>query len=182
MATASFSNSLKIFGDIYQSTKFKFTYKNRMDCQIYPSFLTMWHYFIMIRYNGETKKFLDDIFNVLNISFNIGKDIYKIIIDFCEISLENINPKTNILKTLYATNEAHTTREYAYCIVSDRYNKWYSARSDSNSIENYSPMILFEFSIPILISEYSLKSANDCPYRDPYHWYLFGCFGDKIIM
>ena len=178
-------STLSVFGDIYQSTNFKFTYNSRADCVLYPSCFTIWQEIIKTRYDGRVQKFLDEIYNVFNKAYNdidVDKDTFNIIIQFCEsevalTSIDNMT-KSNILSTLYCTNEAHEGREWSYRVLSPNHKKWYAANKDM--IENYSPMLLFEFIIPVTILEYSLKSANDCPFRDPYHWYLFGIFGDEL--
>eukprot|EP00483_Globobulimina_turgida_P007046 UN07060 len=173
---------VQTFGDVHPYTAFKFAYDSVIWRSIQPSLLTMWHYFVMLRYDGNSTQFLDEIYAVLNglyVGIIASKDLFDIIISFCECeSWETFTLKHNVLRTLFATSEAHTDREFAYCVLQNECTKWYSAWNDS--VETRSPMLLFEFVIPISILQYSLKSANDCPHRDPYHWYLFGVFGEEI--
>eukprot|EP01084_Bolivina_argentea_P084700 153139_1 len=173
------------FGDIHQYTTFKFKYESSaITANVHASLLTMWHYFVMVRYDGNSTEFLDDIYSAVNGLYDgimINKDIFEIIVTFCEYTgweKFNSNSKQNILSRLYATNEAHKSREFAYCVLENQRNKWYAAANDS--LENRSPILLFEFVLPVSILEYSLRSAGDCPHRDPYQWILFGVFGDEI--
>ena len=174
VSTASISK----YRDIHPSTEFSRTYTDHANFKMYPSFLSMWHYYIRAQYDGKIEAFTDDIYKVFSELYNIDKDIYKLILEFAIISLENnkdrIENKQNILKTLYCTSEAHGHKEFATDALSPIDNcKWFTGGY-------HSPMLLFKFTKPISIHSCFIKSANDCPFRDPYHFILFGMENDSI--
>lgn len=172
-------SKVKTFSDIHHSCEFPHSYsaaRGNKNCHITPNKMTAWCSELITHYNGDKALFLQRLHDAINPE--LPKSIFDVIVEFCESIIDNGNhTKLNILSTLNATSEAHETREWAWCLLTEG-GKWYSANSDS--IETRSPMLLFEFAVPVHVYRYCLQSANDCPYRDPSHWYLFGVFGDEL--